>query len=502
MSKKVRNFARKYHKWPSIVLAFFIILFAFSGIVMNHRQVFSGIDISRKFLPKEFRYKNWNNHAIRGNLDLNDSSMLVYGNVGIWKTDSTFRDFSDFNQGFKDGIDNKKIYCLAKDNYAKLYAGTYFGLFYRDTLHNRWEKIKLDVQEERIASLEYINDTLFVLTRSEIIIFSNIQKDFSYTIKNIPAPDGFISKTPLFRFLWIIHSGEIFGIGGQLFVDLLGLLTIFLTLSGLLYFFTPKLIKKLKKGKTKKLKRTNKFSIKWHNKLGIWFVAFLILLALTGMFLRPPLLITIANSKIGNPPFTKFDSPNPWYDKLRVIKYDDNLNQFILHTSEGFYTVSKDLTFIKQINQNVPVSIMGLNVFEEIAPFRYLVGSFSGLYIWELKTGFIYNYFTGNKNQVNKRGNPFGTKAIQGFIETKNNAYAFDYSIGAIKIFGDEKFPIMPEKIRNSQMSLWNLCLEIHTGRIFQFIFGPLYILYIPLMGISIILILITGLILWLKKYN
>ena len=113
MSRKARNFARKYHKWPSIFLAFFIIIFAVSGIIMNHRQTFSGIDISRSFLPAEYRYNNWNNHAIRGAIELEDSSSLIFGNVGIWQTKDRYQSFKDFNNGFKDGIDNKKIYCLS-----------------------------------------------------------------------------------------------------------------------------------------------------------------------------------------------------------------------------------------------------------------------------------------------------------------------------------------------------------------------------------------------------
>ena len=131
MAGKVRNFARKYHKWLGIILAFFLILFAMSGIVMNHRQFFSGIDIPRHILPKEFRYNNWNNHALRGSLALNDSTMLIFGNVGIWKTNETFKHFEDFNEGFKDGIDNKKIYCLEKSTDNKIFAGTHFGLYYR-----------------------------------------------------------------------------------------------------------------------------------------------------------------------------------------------------------------------------------------------------------------------------------------------------------------------------------------------------------------------------------
>ena len=42
---------RKHHKWFGLIFAFFIILFGASGIVLNHRQLFSDYQISRKWLP-------------------------------------------------------------------------------------------------------------------------------------------------------------------------------------------------------------------------------------------------------------------------------------------------------------------------------------------------------------------------------------------------------------------------------------------------------------------
>jgi uncharacterized iron-regulated membrane protein len=62
-------------------------------------------------------------------------------------------------------------------------------------------------------------------------------------------------------------------------------------------------------------------------------------------------------------------------------------------------------------------------------------------------------------------------------------------------------FPNMPEEIiKASPMSLWNLALEIHTGRIYKLFLGDFYILFIPLSGLTIIFILVTGFILWWRK--
>ena len=61
----------------------------------------------------------------------------------------------------------------------------------------------------------------------------------------------------------------------------------------------------------------------------------------------------------------------------------------------------------------------------------------------------------------------------------------------------------MPNKIRKaSPMSLWNSALEVHTGRIFENVLGPFYILYVPLAGICILLVLISGVLLWWKAFR
>ena len=78
--------------------------------------------------------------------------------------------------------------------------------------------------------------------------------------------------------------------------------------------------------------------------------------------------------------------------------------------------------------------------------------------------------------------------------------FVFDYNLGVGNMTDGTHFTIMPELIQKAPMSLWNLCLEIHTGRIYQYIFGQFYILFIPLAGLSILWILLTGLILYLKR--
>jgi len=96
-----------------------------------------------------------------------------------------------------------------------------------------------------------------------------------------------------------------------------------------------------------------------------------------------------------------------------------------------------------------------------------------------------------------------------GFVERTENAFWFDYNSGAQRIssaspqMSSLKFPEIPEEIRKaSPMSLWNVALELHTGRIFEHLIGPFYILIVPIAGICILIVLISGFLLWWKVYR
>lgn len=220
------------------------------------------------------------------------------------------------------------------------------------------------------------------------------------------------------------------------------------------------------------------------------------------MFLRPPLLIPIAGSKVAKIPYTILDDPNPWFDKLRRITFDREREAFLLSTSDGFYYFDKAF---KETGQppasQPPVSVMGCTVLEAIEcdPTTYMVGSFTGLFLWQPGTGKIMNAFTHDPWQKPERAtSPISDHLISGYFETTQGSYLIDYEHGMQSLSNTYNVTAMPESIiKNSPMSLWNVALETHTGRIFQHLVGPFYILYIPLMGIVLLLVLISGFFVW-----
>lgn len=495
------KFFRKTHKWVGLMIALLIILFSISGIILNHRELLSSVDVNRNILPEAFQYHNWNNAAVRATVKLNENSFLTYGNIGIWHTDSTFSKFTDFNVGFLDGIDNRKIFKILQTN-KRLLAGTLLGLYEFNHEKKQWLKIPLPLHEENVVDILQKGDSTFVLTRSHLLLTTNLK---TFNTINLPQSENYDNKVGLFKTLWVIHSGEIYGEVGKLLVDLMALVFIFLSVGGVILFFSKRQLKKTKTDKPKQesIRKTHKWNLKWHNKIG-WITAiFLIFTTLTGMFLRPPLLIAIAYNRVAKIPFTELDTPNPWFDVLRRVMYIPEKELFIISTSEGFYSFDKDFKNKAKIFEiQPPASVMGVTVFEQLNAENVMVGSFEGLFSWNYKTGKVFDLIKKQPYvRPIKKGPPVGDYKVSGYSsDFKGQQIAFEYQHGAINLDGGSEFTPMPENIiENAPMSLWNLALEVHTGRIYGAFLGMFYILVVPLSGILILLTLIGGIVVWYK---
>lgn len=271
--KKTLKTLRKLHKWPGVIIAFLAILFALSGIVMNHRQLFSGIDINRNLLPPGYQYENWNLAAVRGGVKLGEGSELIYGNIGIWKKSG--ESLEDFNRGFPNGIDHRKIYKIQELPGGKLVAATHFGLYEYLPSQKKWDKVGIPIKEERLADLFLKGDTLMVLSRHYLLKTTDI-RDFE--VIQLPPPQNYKRQAGLFKTLWELHSGELFGFTGKLIVDLLGLVTVVLSVTGLLHFFFPKIARRRRKKNKDNptLSKVRKKNLRWHNVLGYVFIFFLL----------------------------------------------------------------------------------------------------------------------------------------------------------------------------------------------------------------------------------
>ena len=222
------------------------------------------------------------------------------------------------------------------------------------------------------------------------------------------------------------------------------------------------------------------------------------------MFLRPPLLAAIFTTKVDKIPYTELDTPNPWYDILRRGIYLPEEQVHIISTYDGFYYTNDNFATIEKFGKQPPASVMGVTVFEDIGEDRILIGSFEGLFEWNIKTGYVYDVMKKEPYVAPiKKGPPVGDYMITGYgFDKDNNNVIFDYMQGVVGVDKQAYFPEMNmEIIKKSPISLWGICLEIHTGRIYQPLLGIFYILIVPLVGIFTLFNLITGFVIWYKYY-
>ena len=497
----MRRFWKKYHKWVGLFFTFFILMFCFSGIVLNHRHFFSGCDMSRNWMPNGYQYENWNNGVIRGTIKLSNNKVLCYGNTGIWQTDSCFSVFTSLNEGLKEGIDNRKI-----SNIATLPDGSIWcaGLYdvYRLSDKGLWDRQTIMDDTERIADIYGRGDTLVVLTRSYILeAYPPYDKFIRHELK---APADYSPKVSMFRTIWLLHSGELFGLPGQLIVDFVAIVIIILCITGLIYTFLPKFIKRRSRKKlpVKKQAKFLKYSVKWHNKLGAGLIILTVLLAMTGACLRPPLMIPFAMTSIKPVPGSTMDSDNAWHDKFRSIRWDENLHTWLLSTSAGFYRVDDFTQVPVSIKKAPPISPMGINAFHQNKKGEWLVGSFSGMFRWNPSLGEVYDYYTGEPFK-RSFGRPISSTAVAGFSAdlARDAEVVFDYDAGTrTKAEGVIHITDMPEEIQNQPISLWNFALELHVGRCYSPFLGPISDLFVFLSGLLLTFVLISGYIINKKK--
>ena len=112
--------------------------------------------MSRKYLPSRYEFRNWNGGLLRGTLDIGKDLMvdsmrnvdscrqlLLYGNGGIWLTDS-----KDFNEGLPEGADYRQIKNVIRLDNGRIFAVSPFGL-YRYGVHNKWHEVNMSLEEAR-----------------------------------------------------------------------------------------------------------------------------------------------------------------------------------------------------------------------------------------------------------------------------------------------------------------------------------------------------------------
>lgn len=540
MARLKYNFTwKKYHRWLGLVLSVFMLVFCVSGIILNHREVFSGCEVSRKWLPASYHIKNFNNGVVKGTVvkksaahslsSENCDSVLAYGCAGVFLTDSRLSTWQDFNAGLPESIDERNVRHVVKAKDGSLWCAALRDVYRYDENSHRWKKVELPGNEERIMDVALAKDgmTVVALTRSRVFtivpfvqygeivkIGKSSSETYRVESKIIPAPKKYEPKTTLFKLVWHLHSGEFFGLPGKLVVDAIALVLIVLSITGILLFILPYGIRRAKKLAAKaRMKRLGKqfaWNMKWHNKIGYVTIVLTLWIAITGMCLRPPLMVPLVLSKL---PQAVGEDGNVWQDKLRAIRWDAVQGDWLVSTSEGFLRVDEDFSQAPKMlpdDECPKLSPMGVTVWGSDGKGGWIVGSFRGIYRWNPvnhSLNQILDYFTGKPSEETSMI-PISDNLVCGYSEDflGGKPLVFDFAKGvedakgqAVALCNDE-----PKKSRNEEsmsdlicetapMSLWNVALELHVGRCYSPFLGPLSNLFVFLSGLLITLVLLSG---------
>lgn len=540
MARLKYNFTwKKYHRWLGLVLSVFMLVFCVSGIILNHREAFSGCEVSRKWLPASYHIKNFNNGVVKGTVvkksaahslsSENCDSVLAYGCAGVFLTDSRLSTWQDFNAGLPESIDERNVRHVVKAKDGSLWCAALRDVYRYDENSHRWKKVELPGNEERIMDVALAKDSMTVvaLTRSRVFtivpfvqygeivkIGKSSSETYRVESKIIPAPKKYEPKTTLFKLVWHLHSGEFFGLPGKLVVDAIALVLIVLSITGILLFILPYGIRRAKKLAAKaRMKRLGKqfaWNMKWHNKIGYVTIVLTLWIAITGMCLRPPLMVPLVLSKL---PQAVGEDGNVWQDKLRAIRWDAVQGDWLVSTSEGFLRVDEDFSQAPKMlpdDECPKLSPMGVTVWESDGKGGWIVGSFRGIYRWNPvnhSLNQILDYFTGKPSEETSMI-PISDNLVCGYSEDflGGKPLVFDFAKGvedakgqAVALCNDE-----PKTTRNEEsmsdlicetapMSLWNVALELHVGRCYSPFLGPLSDLFVFLSGLLITLVLLSG---------
>jgi hypothetical protein len=451
-------------------------------------------------MPSVYHIDNWNQGVVKGSLKVDDG-IIVFGQTGVWKTDTKFESWEDFNNGITQGIDNRKISNVVRTSDGILWCAGLYDAYRYNKNSSKWETLLLPNNDERISDITLRGDTVVVLSRSTI--YEAVAPEYSFVECPIKKTEGFDNKVTLFKTVWMLHSGELFGICGKLIVDAMGIVLIILCITGLVFFVLSYTIKYKKRDgiDVKQQVGWMKWNLRWHNRLGAGCIILTVLLAVTGMCLRPPLMIPLALTKISPLPGSTLSDDNVFHDKLRGIRWDANMHSWLLSTSEGFFSISDDLhnSIAVKITQAPPVSPMGINVFcrNPKVESEWLVGSFSGLFSWNPITASVVDYFTG-ASAVVSHGRPVAAHTVTGWTKdlSTDDPVIFEYSAAPSHVL-----PEMPKVLKEQPMSLWNFALELHVGRCYEPFMGSVVsALFVFVSGLLLTLILISGYIIYRRR--
>lgn len=494
--KKGRSLSVTLHKYFGVAIGFILIYMSISGILLNHPNITGKINTPSFLLPSNMKIKNWSRGAILDGVRVGNDDILFGGKLGILKYNPRKNEIYDDNEGIPKSIYKHKVNVFLKDSKEKtIYAGLSSGLYHRGFDSDTWSPV-LDIAED-VRAIFKIKDQVVVITQGKAFI----QRNGRFREADFTMEDEKTNTMSLIKYVFDLHNGKVLGLPGRLVMDIAGLFLIFFSVGGIFMTFFPSFKKIFRISPSGFWGVLLKFSYKHHIKWCLIIFVPIIIIALTGFFMRPPFVMLLAGKKIN----TKFHIHHPeadsWNNSIQYITIDSDRETILVFSGGKLYEGKWDFSErFKRIFKRLPLHPMGPTYFEYLGGGKYLIGSFSGLFIWNRLEGKFYEYFSNElveKFSIRKTG-PY---QINGGMRIGNNFLVLDYHEGILDSSTGKPFLIMPEHFKEkSVFSLWHYLFEIHNGRFSKSFIGKWYILHNPVVALGTIIVMFTGLQILIKR--
>lgn len=495
--KRTYKISKWIHKYPGLLLLLFLAWMSVSGVLLNHKDLLKNFSVPGCLVPANYHPDNWNRSTMKGIVANDSLGYFVFGNQGVYLTKDEGKSFSPFMGGtFPKAVWKRRTnHLLYHENSKQLLAATNKGLFACKPDSANWKEVLLPENDEPVKKILQHEAKITVLTESAVYS-SNNAVDFT---RNLPKKEQIEERIALFLVFFELHDGSIWGLPGKLLWDLAGIILFFLCFSAFYIWFYPKKWKRRHKRRQIKSSRKEKkrfgFYFKYHKKLGWYFGILLLIIFITGIFLRPPLLISIAGKSVNKKYYPSIEHANPWHNKINNALYDSKNGRIVLECTDGLWAGNPENNEpFKKLKLPIRIFAMGATVFEEEAPGKWLIGSFGGLQRFSLSDN-----TSGSLLHLPPSSHP-GRPAnllVTGQVQLPDgNRYALGHYKGLCNLKGNPAPHVwpMPESIaENYRMPLWNFLFELHNARIFRGLADDFYILIIPLFGLLGIFVLLSG---------
>jgi hypothetical protein len=460
-----------------------------SGILLNHPRLIAGLNAPAFLLPPDMRINTWGRGAAQCFAKINDSLLVVGGKAGVFVVKGQSNTVERRIRGLPRSVSRGEVTALVHDG-ARLFAATPSGVYVSTDTAATWRPT--DIRQSIVTMvrrggsiLAFAPDSVYALAAGK------------WSGHGLREHTAHASSSGLVHLVFSLHSGAVLGLPGRLLIDIAGLALFVLSLSGLVLFALPRLRGPVKKTLARTAKPILRYHLKHYKQLGLLLAVPMLLLPLTGFFMRPPFVMLLAPK---TRPAAKSASEAS-FGGVSAAAFDSVRGRILLADKNTLYRLDTSLSGMPRvISPKLPVHPMGITGIAVEQSGSILVGSFSGLIRYSPADSSVTSFADGAPVKPGPYPRHKKLWQVRSLGACGDSLVVVDFRTGP---FYRDNTPVlgpMPASVgRLSPFSLWNFLFELHNGRILRSWFPNGYMLHNPIAALLCMIALVTGFLIVLR---